>query len=184
MDKILTELSEHKSLISDNFSEGLSTENPKILSTISDDDSYEKYSVYLDKNSLVKLKDELRKADIDKVKKYSEETINDAKILKYLKKAIKLFKSNDSDVFGNMRSVVNHFETRIITENMILFDEKIKTKLLGSNYDDSDNKMMNGFIIGISPKRNLIIRDENDIEREIQVNTKNIIVNSELSSVH
>lgn len=165
--------------LSDNFTEGLSTENPRILSSISDDGSYDIYTLYLNKTSLSELKKELRKANIDKEREYSDDTINGAKILKHLKKGAKLFKSDDSAMFIELKKIINYFEMKIISDNMIMFDQEIKTKMLGSNYDESDNKMIDGFIIGVSPKRNLVVRDENGIEHEIETSNKNIVVNTE-----
>jgi hypothetical protein len=169
---------------SDIFNEYILSDKSNMLSTISVSESYDRYSLHLDKKSLSLLKGELRKVNINKDidTEYSETTINDVKIIKYLKKALQLFKSNDSEIYCDTKKIINYFESRVINDNITLFENNINTKIMGSNYDQSNNKLLDGTIIGISSKRNLIVKDQDGVKHEIQVNNKNIIVNSEYIS--
>lgn len=139
--------------ITDNFEDSIKDGNEApVIETITEMEDIEDNNIILNITEMRLLKNELNKISFDKQGEYTEDIINDTRILKNLKNAFKLIRSEDSKIFYDMKNCINYFEMKLKIKTKKTFEKSISCIFKNKKYN----------IVGLCINKNLIIKSENE----------------------
>tara|TARA_Y100000780_G_C13654376_1_gene405994 strand:+ start:313 stop:780 length:468 start_codon:yes stop_codon:yes gene_type:complete len=139
--------------ITDKFEDSVKDGNEEpVIETITEMEDIEDNDIILNIKGMNLLKDELNKISFDEQGEYTEDIINDTRILKNLKNAFKLVRSEDSKIFYEMKNCINYFEMKLKVKTKKTFENSIPCIFKNKKYE----------IIGLCINKNLIIKNDNE----------------------